>query len=70
MEPITILIIVSTIFIIIIWTLLSIILFKFLRIINKVTQIIDYIDHIRDLLQTWESIPIKFITKIIKRIFW
>lgn len=69
MEPITILIYVSTIVIAIVWTFLSISLYRISRILTKLDKIMDYADHIRWLLETWESIPVKFLTWILKKFF-
>jgi len=48
---------------------LSIILYRVVRILNKVDRFLDYIDHIRDLLESWEKLPAKIIGAIIDRLF-
>lgn len=69
MEPITILIYLSIVFVCIIGTLLSIILFRLVRVFNKIDRIITYGEHISDLLESWEQIPIKFFKWILDRVF-
>ncbi len=69
MEPTTLLIYVSTIVIAVVWTFLSIALYKLIRILDKIDRISDYVDHVRGLLETWESIPVRFITKMLKKLF-
>lgn len=67
MEPITILIYISSLVILVLWTYLTLVLHRVLRILNKIDRITDYIDHIRSLLETWERIPVKFITWLLKK---
>lgn len=69
MEPVTILIYVSIVFICILWTFLSIILYRIVRILNKIDRIFSYIEHVRDLFESWEQIPIRFFKWILDRIF-
>ena len=64
MEPITLLIYVAIIFIIVVGTLLSLVLFRLLGILTKTDHVFGYIDHVRGLLESWEQIPIKLLQKI------
>ena len=73
MEPISILIWVSIVFIIIIGILLTVILVRLVRILTTIDRILEYIGHIRDLIQMWETWPIelakKFLSKLIDYFF-
>lgn len=69
MEPINILIYVSTIVIAVVGTLLSISLYRIAKILTKVDKITDYIEHVKWIIETWEQLPIKFITKLINKFF-
>ncbi|MDD2566046.1 MAG: hypothetical protein PHZ26_05285 [Candidatus Gracilibacteria bacterium] len=69
MEPINILIYVSTIVIAVVGTLLSISLYRIAKILTKVDKITDYIEHVKGIIETWEQLPIKFITKLINKFF-
>ncbi|EKE30368.1 MAG: hypothetical protein ACD_2C00001G0018 [uncultured bacterium (gcode 4)] len=69
MEPITILIYVSTVVIAALWIFLSMVLYRAYSIMTKVDRIIEYIDHIKDTLRSWEAIPTKFIAKMLKKHF-
>ncbi|EKE27857.1 MAG: hypothetical protein ACD_3C00142G0013 [uncultured bacterium (gcode 4)] len=67
MEPITILIYVSTVVIAAVWTFLSMTLYRAYSIMTKVERIVEYIDHVKNTLMTWEKIPMKFINKMLKK---
>lgn len=69
MEPITLLIYISTIVIAALWIVLTLVLINVLKILKKVNRILDYIDHVRWLLETWEQLPVKFLTKLSKKFF-
>jgi|GEM_PF-5564630 len=48
--------------------MLIIALYKVIRILSKVEEVIGYIDHIREILEAWEMIPFNFIKKLIS--YW
>lgn len=48
--------------------MLIIALYKSIRILSKLEELIGYIDHIREILEAWEMIPFNFIKKLIS--YW
>lgn len=65
MEPSLLLTYILIVFSLIIGTLLSIVLCRLARILEKVEETVNYIDHVRGLLETWEQIPFNLIRKVI-----
>lgn len=67
MEPITILIYIAIVFSVIIGTLLSLVLFRLLRILTKADHVLDYIDHVRNLLERWEQLPFRLLQSLFEK---
>lgn len=64
MEPTIILVYILIVFALIIGPLLVIVLYKAIRILSKMEEVISYIDHVRELIEMWEQIPFTFLKKI------
>lgn len=64
MEPTLLLVYILIFFSVIIGPLMIIALYKSIRILSKLEEVIGYIDHIRELLEAWEMIPFNFIKKL------
>lgn len=68
MEASLILTYILIFFSVIIGPMLIIVLYKMIRILSKAEEVIEYIDHIREILEAWEMIPFNFIKKVIS--YW
>ncbi|MFA6091031.1 MAG: hypothetical protein WC774_04640 [Candidatus Gracilibacteria bacterium] len=64
MDTRLILDIIFIVFSIIIGTLLSAVLYRVLIILRRVEKTLEYIDHIREILEMWERIPFDLLKKL------
>ncbi|MDD4530316.1 MAG: hypothetical protein PHO80_02060 [Candidatus Gracilibacteria bacterium] len=67
MEPMTLLIYVSTFIIAIVGTLLSVFLFKVIRIMNRIEHIVEFVERIQSYVEYLESWPVALIKKLFKK---
>lgn len=51
-------------FSIIVGTLLSLVLFRLYIILGRVEKTMEFIDHIREMLEMWERIPFEILKKL------
>jgi hypothetical protein len=65
MDPVTILLWIAVVFSVIIGTLLVFVLIRLLRILTALDRILTYVDHVRDLMQMWETWPIEIGKRIL-----
>ena len=72
LTTLDILYIVLSIFTTIIWTLLAIVLFKVIKILNPVLEIVDYYNQFKSYLASYKAIPLIVKEKIFEIIsnFW
>ena len=56
-------------FLLVVGTLLSIALWRVLNILRYAERILSYADHVRDILFHWESIPLKFLDRVLDMAF-
>lgn len=68
MDTRLILDIIFIIFSIIIGTLFSAVLYRVFIILGRVEKTLEYIDHIREILEMWERIPFDILKKLTS--FW
>lgn len=68
MDTKLILDIVLIVFSVIVGTLLSLVLYRIFVILGRVERALEYIDHVRDILQMWERIPFELLKKLTS--FW
>jgi len=64
MDTRLILDIIFIVFSIIIGTLLSAVLYRVFIILGRVEKTLEYIDHIREILEMWERIPFDLLKKL------
>ncbi|HBB27088.1 TPA: hypothetical protein DCZ36_01150 [Candidatus Gracilibacteria bacterium] len=64
MDTQLILDIVLIVFSIIVGTLLSLVLFRLYIILGRVEKTMEFIDHIREMLEMWERIPFELLKKL------
>lgn len=67
MEPMIILIYTSIVFLIVIWTLLSINLVYLLRTLKRVDRATEFVDSIVGILERIEKIPMEFLNRFLKK---
>lgn len=67
MEPTVILIYTSIVFLVIIWTLLSVNLFYLLRTLKRIDRATEFIDSVVGLLERIEKIPMEFLNRFLKK---
>lgn len=51
-------------FSVVIGTLLSLVLYRLFLILGKIERTLEFIDHIREMLEMWERIPFEILKKI------
>lgn len=68
MDTKLILDIVLIVFSVIVGSLLSLVLYRLFVILGRVERTLEYIDHIREVLQMWERIPFELLKKFTS--FW
>lgn len=51
-------------FSVVIGTLLSLVLYRMFLILGKIERTLEFIDHIREMLEMWERIPFEILKKI------
>lgn len=68
MEPSTILTYIFIVFSLIIGPLIIVLLYKAIQIVSRVEEIMAYIDHVRELIEMWEQLPLEFLKKFMN--FW
>ena len=56
--------IIFIVFSIVIGTLLSVVLYRVFIILGRVEKTLEYIDHIRNILEMWERIPFDLLKKL------
>jgi len=69
LTTLDILYIVLSLFIVIVWTLLTIILFKVIKILNPVLEIVDYYNQFKSYLASYKAIP-SIIKEKVFEIIW
>ncbi len=68
MEPSLILTYILIVLSLIIGPLIIVLLYKAIQILSKVEEVISYIDHIRELVEMWEQLPLELLKKFMS--FW
>lgn len=51
-------------FTVVVGTLLSVVLWRVLKILGYAQRILAYADHVRDVLSNWETLPFKLIERV------
>ena len=67
MEPTVILIYVLIVFLVIIWTLLSVNLFYLLRTLKRVDRATEFVDSIVSMLERIEKLPFELLDRFLKK---
>ena len=67
MEPTVILIYTSIVFLVIIWTLLSVNLFYLLRTLKRVDRATEFVDSIVNMLERIEKLPFELLDRFLKK---
>lgn len=62
--------IVLSLFTVIVWTLLTIILFKVIKILNPILEILDYYNQFKSYMSSYKAIPWIIKEKIFEIIWW
>ena len=64
MDTKLILDIIFIVFSVIIGTLLSLVLYRAYIILGRVEKAVEFVDHIREMLEMWERIPFELLKKV------
>ncbi|EKD66355.1 MAG: hypothetical protein ACD_49C00050G0025 [uncultured bacterium (gcode 4)] len=67
MEPTVILIYVLIVFLVIIWTLLSVNLFYLLRTLKRIDRATQFVDSIVSMLERIEKLPFELLDRFLKK---
>ena len=67
MEPTVILIYVLIVFLVIIWTLLSVNLFYLLRTLKRIDRATQFVDSIVNMLERIEKLPFELLDRFLKK---
>ncbi len=68
MEPSFILTYILIALSLIIGPMVIVMLYKMIRILSKIEKTMLFVDHVRDLLETWERLPMELVKKCMN--FW
>ncbi len=68
-DNVDILVYVSTFFVVVVGTLLSVTLWRVLNILGYVERTLAYVDHVREILSHWEAIPMKLLDRVLESAF-
>ncbi len=68
MEPSFILTYILIALSLIIGPMIIVMLYKMIRILSKIEKTMLFVDHVRDLLETWERLPMELVKKCMN--FW
>jgi len=68
MEPSFILTYILIALSLIIGPMVIVMLYKMIRILSKIEKTMLFVDHVRDLLETWERLPLELVKKCMN--FW